>query len=231
VDLGDNRVNVVYEINEGDRTKIAAINFVGNSAFSDRASGKDVISTKRSNLLSFVLTRDDIYDEDRLRADEEALRRFYYNRGYADFQVLSASARSTRSNERIHGRRSPSTKVSATRSAKLASTARFRIASASRCRFAVETHPGEVYSAKNEVEDTIIALTETCGRHGLCLSRRSRRAATATSRTARSRSFIRSIRAPRTYVERIEIRGNTRTRDYVIRREFDVSEGDAFNQV
>ena len=90
MDLGDNRVNVVFDINEGGRTKIAAINFVGNNAFSDRRLS-DVIATKRSTFLSFLL-RDDIYDEDKLRADEELLRRFYYNHGYADFQVISAFA-------------------------------------------------------------------------------------------------------------------------------------------
>src|SRR5690606_20937417 len=90
VDLGQGRVNVVYEINEGSRTKIANINFVGNSAYSARRL-RDVISTKRSNPLSW-LTRNDVYDEGRLQADEETLRRFYYNRGYADFRVLSSNA-------------------------------------------------------------------------------------------------------------------------------------------
>lgn len=90
VDLGQGRVNVVYEITEGSRTKIANINFVGNSAYGSRRL-RDVISTKRSNPLSW-LTRNDVYDEGRLQADEETLRRFYYNRGYADFRVLSSNA-------------------------------------------------------------------------------------------------------------------------------------------
>ncbi|MGT2469044.1 POTRA domain-containing protein [Mesorhizobium atlanticum] len=70
MDLGDNRVNVVFNINEGGRTQIAAINFVGNHAYSSRRLS-DVINTKRSSRLSFVL-RDDVYDEDKLRADQEA---------------------------------------------------------------------------------------------------------------------------------------------------------------
>ena len=90
MDLGENRVNVVFEINEGGRTKISAVNFNGNNAYSDRRLS-DVISTKRSSILSYFL-RNDIYAEDRLRADEEALRRFYYNHGYADFRVISSSA-------------------------------------------------------------------------------------------------------------------------------------------
>ena len=88
VNIGGNRVNIIYDIQEGGRTKIGSINFVGNSAFSDGRL-RDVITTKQSNILSW-LTRNDIYDEDRLRADEEALRRFYYNRGYADFYVVSS---------------------------------------------------------------------------------------------------------------------------------------------
>src|SRR5690606_337912 len=90
IELGQNRVNVVFQINEGGRTKISQLNFVGNNAFSDRRLGS-VISTKKSNLLSF-LGRSDVYDEERLRADEEALRRFYYNRGYADFRIISSTA-------------------------------------------------------------------------------------------------------------------------------------------
>ena len=88
--LGEGRVNVVFNITEGGRTKISHLDFVGNSAFGKRRLS-DVISTKKSSVLS-VLLRDDIYDENRLRADEEALRRFYYNRGYADFQVVSSTA-------------------------------------------------------------------------------------------------------------------------------------------
>src|SRR4249920_3578328 len=90
MDLGENRVNVVFEINEGGRTKISDVVFNGNNAFSDRRLS-DIIATKRSTMLSYFL-RNDIYDADKLAADEETLRRFYYNHGYADFQVISASA-------------------------------------------------------------------------------------------------------------------------------------------
>jgi outer membrane protein insertion porin family len=90
VPLGQGRVNLAFVINEGDRTKIDSINFVGNNAYS---SGRlaSVIATKRSNFLSF-LTRKDVYSEDKLHADEEALRQFYYNRGYADFRIVSSDA-------------------------------------------------------------------------------------------------------------------------------------------
>lgn len=226
IDLGENRVNVVYEINEGGRTKIAAINFNGNNAFSDRRLA-GVISTKRSNFLSFVF-RDDIYDEDRLRADEEALRRFYFNRGYADFQVVSATgAMNEATNEYTvditveEGERYTFGDISV-------DSTIAEIDSAS-LQSVVETRTGDVYSAK-EVEDSIIALTETVAGRGYAFAQVTPRG----DRNFENKtiSVVYTIdQGSRAYVERIEIRGNDRTRDYVIRREFDVAEGDAFNQV
>ena len=226
IDLGENRVNVVFEINEGGRTKIAAINFIGNNAFSDRRLS-DVIATKRSTILSFVL-RDDIYDEDRLRADEEALRRFYYNRGYADFQVISAFGELDEATNEYtvtitveEGERYTFGDVSV-------DSTMPDVAGESLMPL-VETHAGDVYSAKN-VEDTIIALTEHVAGLGYAFAQVTPRG----DRNFENRtiSVVYTIdQGAKTYVERIEIRGNNRTRDYVIRREFDVSEGDAFNQV
>jgi outer membrane protein insertion porin family len=226
IDLGDNRVNVVFEINEGDRTKIASINFTGNNAFSDRRLS-DVIATKRSTILSFLL-RDDIYDEERLRADEEALRRFYYNRGYADFRVVSAFGElDETANEYTvsitveEGERYTFGDVSVESS--------IPGVDGESLRSLVETSPGDVYSAKN-VEDSIIAITEHVAGLGYAFAQVTPRG----DRNFENRtiSVVYTVdQGPRTYVERIEIRGNARTRDYVIRREFDVSEGDAFNQV
>lgn len=226
MDLGDNRVNVVFNINEGGRTQIAAINFVGNSAYSSRRLS-DIISTKRSSFLSFVL-RDDVYDEDKLRADQELLRRFYYNHGYADFQVVSAVGElddttnkytvtiTVQEGERYtFGDVSVESTIPEVDSKSLESV--------------VETHKGDVYNAK-DVEDTIIALTEKVAGSGYAFAQ-------VTPRGDRNFenhtiSVVYTIdQGTKAYIERIEIRGNDRTRDYVIRREFDVSEGDAFNQV
>lgn len=226
MDLGENRVNVVFEINEGDRTKIAAINFVGNTAFSaGRLS--DVISTKRSTILSFLL-RDDVYDDQRLRADEEALRRFYFNRGYADFRVVSAAGELDPASNTYtvtivieEGARYNFGDVSVESSIPEVDTAALQAE--------LKTVPGAVYSAKN-VEDSIIGLTEAVAGSGYAFAQ-------VTPRGDRNFenhtiSVVYTIdQGAKTYVERIEIRGNDRTRDYVIRREFDVSEGDAFNQV
>lgn len=226
VDLGENRVNVVFEVNEGDRTKIAAINFHGNNAFSSRRLA-GVISTKRSNFMSFLF-RDDVYDADRLKADEEALRRFYFNRGYADFQVVSATGQMDEASNQYtiditieEGERYNFGEIS------IDST--IAEIDAASLQSVLETHTGDVYSAK-EVEDSIIALTEAVAGRGYAFAQVTPRG----DRNFENKtiSVVYTIdQGPRTYVERIEIRGNDRTRDYVIRREFDVAEGDAFNQV
>ncbi|RWO53740.1 outer membrane protein assembly factor BamA [Mesorhizobium sp.] len=226
MDLGDNRVNVVFNINEGGRTQIAAINFVGNSAYSSRRLS-DVISTKRSTILSYVL-RDDVYDEDKLNADQELLRRFYYNHGYADFQVISAVGELDETTNKYtvtitvqEGERYTFGDISVESTIPEVDGASLQSV--------VETHKGDVYNAEN-VEDTIIALTERVAGSGYPFAQ-------VTPRGDRNFenhtiSVVYTIdQGTKAYVERIEIRGNDRTRDYVIRREFDVSEGDAFNQV
>ena len=226
MDLGDNRVNVVFNINEGGRTQIAAINFVGNHAYSSRRLS-DVINTKRSSWLSFVL-RDDVYDEDKLRADQELLRRFYYNHGYADFQVVSAVGELDDTTNKYtvtitvqEGDRYTFGDVS------VEST--IPEVDSKSLQSVVETHKGDVYNAK-DVEDSIVALTEKVAGSGYAFAQ-------VTPRGDRNFenhtiSVVYTIdQGTKAYIERIEIRGNDRTRDYVIRREFDVSEGDAFNQV
>lgn len=226
VDLGQGRVNVVYEINEGSRTKIANIEFVGNQAFSGRRL-RDVISTKRSNPLSW-LTRNDVYDEGRLQADEETLRRFYYNRGYADFRVLSSNAVLDPSTNEYtititvdEGPRYTFGDVSVESTVDGVDTqALDRL---------VKTRSGKPYSAK-EIEDSVLSVTESVAGSGYAFAKVEPRG----DRNFENHtiSVVYSVdQGPRAYIQRIEIRGNDKTRDYVIRREFDLNEGDAFNQV
>ena len=226
VELGDSRVNVVFNIQEGGRTKIASIEFEGNSAYSDSRL-RDIISTKRSGLLSF-LSRNDIYDEDRLRADEELLRRFYYNHGYADFRVVSSQG--------VLDEASNSYQVLFT----IDEGRRYRFGSveiestvegldSETLKGSIKSHSGDWYSAKS-IEETLVGLGERAAGLGYAFAQ-------VTPRGDRdfenqTISVVYAIdQGPRAYIERIEIRGNARTRDYIIRREFDLSEGDAFNQV
>jgi len=224
--LDGNRVNVIFHINEGGRTKIRSISFVGNSAYSDGRL-RDVISTKKSNFMSF-LTRNDIYDDQRLRADEEALRRFYYNRGYADFQVVSAQANLDSSTNEYNivitvdeGDRYTFGDIS------IDST--IPEIDPNTLKSFLETRSGAHYSAE-DVENSIIAMTEQLAGKGYAFAQVTPRGDRNFSN--HTISVLYTIdQGPRAYIQRIEIRGNTRTRDYVIRREFDLSEGDAFNQV
>ncbi|WP_427023259.1 outer membrane protein assembly factor BamA [Aureimonas ureilytica] len=221
-----NRVNVVFDINEGDRTGIESINFVGNNAYGDSRL-KQVISLRESGLFSF-LQRNDIYDEDRLRADEEALRRFYFNRGYADFRIVSSVAELDPNKNRYfvtitvdEGERYTYGAVN------IDSTVPGIDAQALQSQ--LKTKPGETYSAE-QVEDTLVNLTNAVANQGYAFAQVTPRGNRDFANNTISIDYV-IDQGARAYVERIEIRGNTKTRDYVIRREFDVSEGDAFNQV
>jgi len=225
VDLGQGRVNVVFDIKEGKRTKIGSIRFEGNKSFGSRRL-RDVIATKRSTMLSW-LTKGDVYSEDRLAADEEALRLFYHNRGYADFQIVSSSAVLDEASNKYD-----ITFV-------VDEGARYRLGDieidslvpgidSEAMRNILKTRQGEVYSARR-VEDSIAALNDKVADFGYAFAKvepiPNRDFATNTI------SLTYAIdQGPRAYVERIEIRGNNKTRDYVLRREFDFGEGDAFNQ-
>ncbi|WP_337269864.1 outer membrane protein assembly factor BamA [Oryzifoliimicrobium ureilyticus] len=225
VPLGEGRVNLAFVVDEGDRTKISSITFSGNKAYSSgRLSA--VISTKRSNFLSF-LTRKDVYNEDKLRADEEALRQFYFNRGYADFKIVSSDASFDES--------------------KNAYTLTFNIDEGPRYDFGdvtvqstvpginadelkglVATHQGDVYSAK-QVQKSMEAISDKVASAGYPFARVTPRGNRNLGNNTIGVEYL-VDQGERAYIERIEIRGNSRTRDYVIRREFDLSEGDAFNQ-
>jgi len=225
IDLGQGRVDVLFQIEEGKRTKIASINFEGNKAFGDRRL-RDVIATKRSNILSW-LSRGDVYSEDRLAADEEALRRFYYNRGYADFRIISSQAILDEATNKY------------TITFVVDEGARYRLGDvevesnvpgvdSESIRGVVKTSQGDVYSAKR-IEDTIQALNDRVADFGYAFAK----VEPIPNRDFGSNTISITYaidQGPRAYVERIEIRGNNKTRDYVIRREFDFGEGDAFNQ-
>ncbi|UHS61405.1 outer membrane protein assembly factor BamA [Agrobacterium vaccinii] len=225
VPVGQGRVNLAFVINEGERTKIARIDFVGNNAYSDGRLAA-VLNTKKSNMLSF-LTRKDVYNEDKLRADEEALRQFYYNRGYADFRVTGSDAvLDEASNEYTititvdEGQRYAFGNVG------VESTVPG--VDGSELQGLVETRSGSNYSAK-EVQQSMEAISKRVSAEGYPFARVTPRGDRDMSGNTIGVTYI-VDQGERAYVERIEIRGNTRTRDYVIRREFDISEGDAFNQ-
>ncbi|KQT60316.1 MULTISPECIES: outer membrane protein assembly factor BamA [unclassified Aureimonas] len=224
--VDNNRVNVIFDVQEGDRTKIGSITFVGNNAFGDGRL-KEVIALRETGILSFI-QRNDIYDEDRLRSDEETLRRFYYNRGYADFRIVSAVAELDETQNKYfititldEGERYTYGAIN------IDST--IPGVDAESLRSELETSTGDVYSAQ-KVEDTLVGITNAVASKGYAFAQVTPRGDRDFNNRTISINYV-IDQGPRAYIERLEVRGNTKTRDYVIRREFDVSEGDAFNQV
>jgi outer membrane protein insertion porin family len=224
IELDQNRVDLVFEIDEGERTGVAGINFIGNEAFSD-STLRGVVQTRESAFWR-LLTTDDTYDPDRLSFDQELLRRFYLGRGYADFQVASAVAELTPDGDDFFitftVEEGPQYRVG---QVNLEST--IRDLGTDQLRQFVATETGEVYNA-DEVEQTIQRLTDEVGRLGYAFAQ----IEPVTAKNAQDLTIDLTYRideGPRVYVERIDVRGNQRTLDQVIRREFRLAEGDAFN--
>lgn len=222
--LDRNRVNVVFRIDESEKTGIAKINFVGNKTFGDGRL-RNAIATRETGLLSF-LRADDIYDETRLAADEEQLRRFYFNHGYADFEVLSSVVDLDDKKNKFF--------ITIT----VSEGERYRFGrididsilldvDPEEFRPLLETKQGAVYDAR-KVERTIEALSLAAAGKGFAFAQVRPRGEQADGNRINITYAI--DQGPRVFIERINILGNTRTREYVIRREFDLAEGDAFNQ-
>ena len=225
-ELDDNRVDVVFLIEEGGRTRIMDIEFVGNSAFSDRIL-RDVITHRENNLFSW-LRRDDIFDKERLEADEERLRKYYFDRGYADFQVLDSEA--------ILNDEDNTYKITINMSegiqyhlGKISVDSSLDIATSEVLESELTIESGDVYS--DAIVDRVLEeLTEYIAGTGYAFAEVTPRGERDESSQTIDMTFF-VDEGPRVYIERIEIMGNERSRDYIIRREFDISEGDPYNTV
>ena len=226
IDLPRNRVNVVYEVTEGPETGVARISFIGNKAFSD-AKLRNVVDTQQSGLLSFIRSRDN-YDPDRLAADEQKLRRFYLERGYADFQVISSIADLDRERNTFF----------ITFTMEEGERYRFGVIDvdsvipgidSERLRRLAISKEGDIYSSK-DVEQTLEAITIELASSGYAFAQVRPRLDKNIEDLTVGVTYV-VDEGPRAYIERINIRGNDRTAGYVIRREFDIAEGDAYNRV
>ena len=224
ISLPQNRVDVVFEINEGPLTGIRKIDFIGNRAFSD-GTLRDAIVTKETAWWRF-LSSADTYDPDRLTLDRDLLRRYYQERGYADFRVVSAVAELTPERDAFfitfsveEGEPYNFGNIDVTTSLKNLDPESLRSE--------ITTIEGETFNA-SAIEASRVALTFTLGRLGYAFVEI--RPRISRNREERLISVTYDIsEGPRVYVERINITGNVRTLDKVIRREFRVVEGDAFN--
>jgi outer membrane protein insertion porin family len=226
VDLPNGRVDVVFTIDEGEKTGVKMINFVGNHVYS---SGKlrDLMQTTEMNYFSFFKTSD-VYDPDRIASDLELIRRFYLKNGYADFRVVGSDAQFDPEQGGYIVTITVEEGVQYTVAAVNVESHLPDLDGASMLPL-VRLAAGEVYNG-DLVEKTVDALTKEVGKHGYPFTqvhaRGDRDPATRTVTIA----FVLD-EGPRVYIERIVVRGNTRTRDYVIRREFEIGEGDAYNRV
>jgi len=226
IDLEKNRVNLVFEVTEGPQTNVSRISFIGNRAYSD-GKLRNIVATKQSGLFGF-LRSSDTYDPDRLSADEEKLRRHYLNRGYADFQVVSSLADFDRERNVFFISFTVDEGELYTFGTIDVDTIIPGVDPASLVKL-VETREGATYSSR-AVERSLEALTIEMATSGYAFAQvRPRLDRDSEARTLGVTYVI--DEGPRAYIERLNIIGNTRTRDYVIRREFEISEGDAFNRV
>jgi outer membrane protein insertion porin family len=227
VQLDQNRVDLVFEITEGDKSKVRAINILGNDQFPDGRLQKEMY-TKEAGGVFGLFKQNDSYDPDRLAADQQKLRAFYLTQGYADFRVVSALAELTPDRRDFvityvveEGPRYKFGTVEA--------TSELRDLTGDQIKRIVKIQPGDWFDAKR-VEDTVTGLTEVAGIKGYAFADINPRY-NRDSEKKLMNITIEVGEAKRTYVERIDIQGNTVTRDKVIRREFRVNEGDAFNTI
>ncbi|MCL4767381.1 MAG: outer membrane protein assembly factor BamA [Hyphomicrobiaceae bacterium] len=224
IELEQNRVNVVFEINEGTATKVKGIHFVGNRAFSD-SQLRDIITTTQAGWFDF-LKGNSIYDPDRLSLDRELLRQYYLKNGYADARIVSGSAELDRDGSGFF-------LTFVIEEGELYSFGEVRIESAlpdlrpDTLRGELLTKPGDIFNA-SDIDKTVEKLTLVVSEQGFAFARVRPRA--DRNPAVRAIDLVYDIdEGPRVYIDRINIVGNMRTKDHVIRREFRLAEGDAYN--
>ena len=221
----NSRIKVTFLINEGERAAIAAITFAGNNSIGDNQL-KAAIRTRETHLLSWLF-RDDAYDEDKLNVDSELVRLYYADRGFPDAQVLSAVAEFDAERNAYfinftidEGERYEFGNIDIQTS--------IAGLDANSLRSAVRTHDGRRYSITS-LQRTAQEMARDAAYQGYSFAEVRPRL----DRDIENKTFNVTYlvdEGARLYVERINIFGNTRTRDFVIRREFEFAEGDPFNR-
>ncbi len=221
-----NRVDLIFSINEGQTTGVERINFIGNRVYDD-ATLRGQIATEESAWWKF-LTSNDNYDPDRLTFDGERLRQYYNTHGYADFRVVSSTAQLTPDRKDFYITFTVDEGIQY-RVGKVTVETSIKDLSPEALRSSIKMDTGEVYDA-SKVRDAIDALTQAAGERGYAFADVRPRL----NRNVQDHTLdldFEIVQGPRVYIEKIDISGNTRTLDKVIRREFRLAEGDAFNRV
>jgi len=226
VELPQKRVDLIFEISEGPKSGVLDINFLGNSEYSD-GDLTDVIVTEESHWYKFLSSNDN-YDPDRIEYDKEQLRKFYRNKGYYDFRVISAVAELSPDKNGFvvtyvidEGKPYKFGKLTVdTEMKKLDGTVLAQL---------LPIRAGQTYQDE-AIEQATDALTFAAGAAGFAfVDVRPRYTPNPETRTVDVTFQVKE--GPRVYIDRIDVIGNTRTLDYVIRREMNVAEGDAYNRV
>ena len=224
IELDENRVNLVFEINEGNQTTVKSINFIGNRAFSD-SQLRDIITTNQATWLDWIKGAA-TYDQDRLRLDQELVRQYYLKNGYADVRVTAANAELDRD-----GSGFIITFVVDEGPLYKFGTVRFENSlgelDAESLRGELLTREGSTFNA-SYIEKSVEAVTLKASEQGFAFIRVRPRADRDSVGQVIHLTYV-IDQGPRVYIERIDIVGNVRTKDKVIRREFRLVEGDAYN--
>jgi len=221
-----NRVDLIFEITEGPVTGVKRINIIGNSEFPDRRLRKEIVTAE--SIWYKFFSSDDNYDPGRLEYDREQLRTFYTDRGFADFRVVSAVAELTPDQEDFYITFTVDEGLEYTWGDISVETELDDLNSDFLERL-ISIKPGTIYNA-SRVEDVIDTLNFAAGTSGYAFVdiqpdiKRNRDTKTVDL-------VFNVVEGPRVYIERIDIVGNTTTLDYVIRRELELVEGDAFNRI
>ena len=224
VSLDQNRVDVVFEIDEGPKSKVRAINIIGNNVFSDGKLREQMV-TKQARLTRFMSSNTS-YDQDRLAYDQQKLRQFYLTQGYADFRVTSAVAELTPDKKNFiityvveEGPRYKFGNVTV--------DSDIRDFDNTKLAAGLGINKGDWYNAKR-VEDSVDRLNETAGLFGYAFTDVNPEFNRDPDKLTMSINFH-IAEAKRSYIEKIDITGNRNTQDKVVRREIRLAEGDAFN--
>ena len=225
ITLDQNRVNLVFEISEGSVTKVGSIRFIGNKHFDDDKLRSEV-STKEKRWYRFIST-DDRYDPDRLAYDQELLRRFYLSQGYADFRVVSAVAELSKNRDNFFVTITVEEGIRY-KIGNIAIQSGLRDFDANSLKKDINFASGDWYDA-DKVQGSIDKMTEALGDMQFAFV--SIHPEIKRNRETQMIDVVFQIdETPRVYVERIDIRGNVRTLDKVIRREMKLVEGDPFSR-
>ncbi len=226
VSLPNGRIDVVFKIDEGSKTGVRTINIVGSKAISAYRL-RNLMTTTEMNYLSWLKTSD-VYDPDKIASDQELIRRYYLKNGYADFRVVGSDA--------VYDAAQKGWIVNIS----VEEGAQYRIGSVNiesrladvasgSLQKALLVKAGGIYDG-DQIDKTVESLTREVAARGYAFSSARPRGDRDLASHTIALSFV-IEEGPRVYVERVNVRGNTRTREYVVRREFDLGEGDAYNRV